>query len=92
MEQVRRRFPHTLELRFDTSALALPRRRYAEQLAVRDEVEVCCGFLAHVRGGQGASAAERALLAEAVEAVRVGRATEEDEGQLALDLRGAGAA
>jgi exonuclease SbcD len=40
---------------------------------------VCCDFLAHVRGGHPASAEERVLLREAVEASRVERAARLDE-------------
>ena len=49
-------------------------------MASRSDVEVCCDFLTHVRGGRGATADERALLAEAVEATRVARQVGDDEG------------
>ena len=80
MDQVRRRFPHTLELRFDPQGASVPLRPYAARVATAGDVEVCCDFLSHVRGGRAATVDERALLAEAFEASRVGRQLGEDEG------------
>jgi exonuclease SbcD len=80
MEQVRRRFPHTLSLLFDPQGAPVPVSSYAARVARRSEVEVCCDFLSHVRGGHGATDPERALLADAVEAVRLGRAGHDGEG------------
>jgi exonuclease SbcD len=80
MDRVRRRFPHTLELRFDPQGASVPLRPYAARVASTSDVEVCCDFLTHVRGGRGPSDAERALLAEAVEASRLARRVGEDEG------------
>jgi DNA repair protein SbcD/Mre11 len=80
MERVRRRFPHTLELRFDPQGVTVPLRPYAARVASRSDVDVCCDFLAHVRAGRAATDDERALLAEAVEATRVGRQVGDDEG------------
>ena len=80
MDQVRRRFPHTLELRFEPEGVAVPMRRYAARTASRSDVEVCCDFLAHVRGGRPATDDERTLLAEAVEATRLSRQVGDDEG------------
>ena len=71
MEQVRRRFPHTLELRLEPAAAASDERAddgYAARISGRGDVEVCCGFLEHVRGGRQASDAESALFREALEA------------------------
>ena len=42
-----------------------PPHPYAARTAERGPVEVCDDFLGHVRGGRGASAAERAVLVEA---------------------------
>jgi exonuclease SbcD len=71
MEQVRRRFPHTLELRLEP-ALAPGQEGgdpgYAARIAGRGDVEVCCGFLEHVRGGRPSTPAETALFREALEA------------------------
>jgi exonuclease SbcD len=80
MDQVRRRFPHTLELRFDPEGGAVPLRRYAVRPASRSDVEVCCDFLTHVRGGRPATDDERALFGEAVEATRLARQVGDDEG------------
>jgi len=92
MQQVRRRFPHTLELRFDPQGAAVPLRPYAARIATATDVEVCCDFLGHVRGGRGATDDEKALLAEAVEASRVGRQVGDDEGVAAGSERAAGSA
>jgi exonuclease SbcD len=72
MEQVRRRFPHTLELRLEPQVAAggddAADAGYAARISGRGDVEVCCGFLEHVRGGRPASEAESALFREALEA------------------------
>ncbi|PRY56611.1 exodeoxyribonuclease I subunit D [Knoellia remsis] len=81
MEQLRRRFPHTLRLEFDPQGVIVPVRTYAERAAAADPVDVCCDFLAHVREGYAATDAERGLLAEAVEAVRLDRGERDDEGR-----------
>lgn len=70
MEQVRRRFPHTLVLQFDPQGVATPVRTYADRSAGATPLEVCCDFLTHVRAGATASEAERGLLGEALEGVR----------------------
>ena len=41
-------------------------------------LDVCCDFLAHVRGGHRPGAAERDLLTEAVEATRLEQAAADD--------------
>lgn len=80
MDQLRRRFPHTVQLLFEPRGGAVPISSYAAVLGRRsDDVDVCCDFLAHVRGRHAASADERALFAEAVEASRVERAARLDE-------------
>ncbi|MGL5865678.1 MAG: exonuclease SbcCD subunit D [Dermatophilaceae bacterium] len=80
IDQLRRRFPHTLEVRFDPDGAVVEHRTYAARVAARTEVEVCCDFLAHVRGGRGAQPDEQVLLAEAVEAARLARGHRADEG------------
>ena len=80
MERLRRRFPHTLELRFEPEGGAVPLRPYAARVAAASAVDVCCDFLGHVRGGRAADDDERALLGEAVEAARVARGVTDDEG------------
>jgi exonuclease SbcD len=70
MQRLRTRFPHTLELRFaPRSVPGEPVRSYAEQLAGRDDLAVCCGFLDHVRG-RPAEPGEVELLRMAVEFAR----------------------
>ncbi|MBD3782156.1 MAG: exonuclease SbcCD subunit D [Micrococcales bacterium] len=91
MERLRRRFPHTLELRFEPEGAAVPLRPYATRVREASAVEVCCDFLGHVRGGRGADDAERALLDEAVTAARVARGLADDEG-VAAPARDTGAA
>jgi exonuclease SbcD len=92
MEQVRRRFPHTLELRFDPQGATVPLRPYAARVTTATDVEVCCDFLAHVRAGRSASDDERALLAEAVEASRLARRVGDDEGVVQPGVADAGGA
>ncbi|MGO4803757.1 exonuclease SbcCD subunit D [Arthrobacter sp. 2MCAF15] len=72
MDRLRLRFPDTLVLGFDPEgAGAAPKASYSSRLAeADDDLAVCCGFLDHVRG-RPASDAEAAVLAEALEAVRL---------------------
>jgi exonuclease SbcD len=67
MARLRARFPHTLELRFaprgGSGALAAS---YSGQLSGRGDLDICRGFVEHVRG-RAASEAEVALLRSAVE-------------------------
>ena len=72
MDRLRARFPDTLVLGFDPEgAGAAPKASYSSRLAeADDDLSVCCGFLEHVRG-RPASDAESAVLAEALEAVRL---------------------
>ena len=80
MEQLRRRFPHTLSLQFDPQGAPVPVSSYAARVAARSEVDVCCDFLSHVRSGHGASEAEREVVVAAVEAARLSRAATDGEG------------
>ncbi len=89
MEQLRRRFPHTLVLQFDPQGAPVSVRSYAQRTTAESELDVCCSFLTHVRAGHGPTEDEQAVLASAVEAVRVDRAGHEDEGQLPLGVRSA---
>lgn len=82
MEQLRRRFAHTLVLQFDPQGAAVPVRSYAPRSATEQPLDVCCDFLGHVRGGYAATPAERELLGDAVEAVRLGSAARDDEGRV----------
>jgi exonuclease SbcD len=72
MDRLRARFPDTLVLGFDPDGSgAAPKTSYSSRLAeAEDDLSVCCGFLDHVRG-RPASDAEAAVLAEALEAVRL---------------------
>lgn len=93
MDQVRRRFPHALELRFDPEGAVPSLTSYAARVASRSELDVCCDFLTHVRSGVTADDAERDLLAGALEAARVARSRADDEGLADdADLRAPGAA
>ena len=88
MEKIRRRFPHTLSLLFDPQGAPVPVSSYAARLAQKSDVDVCCEFLSHVRSGQAAEPAEREVLAEAVEAVRLRRAGRDDEGSVSAASTG----
>jgi exonuclease SbcD len=70
MDRLRARFPHTLVLTFEPEGAATPLRAYASRVHGRADLEVCCDFLEHVRGGSPATRAERELLQVALEAVR----------------------
>lgn len=71
MERLRVRFPLALSLQFEPEGGALrASSTYSGRLAAaRDELEVCSGFLEHVRG-RGPDEAERCALTEALESVR----------------------
>jgi exonuclease SbcD len=72
MDRLRVRFPDTLVLGFDPDGPgAAPKASYSSRLAeAEDDLSVCCGFLEHVRG-RPASEAEAAVLAGALDAVRL---------------------
>ncbi|MGP4033885.1 exonuclease SbcCD subunit D [Pseudarthrobacter sp. 1C304] len=72
MEKLRARFPDTLVLGFDPEGSgAAATTSYSSRLAeATDDLSICCGFLEHVRG-RAADDAEAAVLAEALEAVRL---------------------
>jgi exonuclease SbcD len=80
MERLRVRFPHTLDLRFAPTGAVTTMSAYAASLTERSDLDVCCDFLTHVRGGHGADEAERELLTRAVEGARLGRAATDGEG------------
>lgn len=80
MERLRVRFPHTLDLRFAPTGLVTTMSAYAASLTERSDLDVCCDFLTHVRGGHGADDAERQLLGGAVEGARLRRSVSEGEG------------
>ena len=72
MERLRARFPDTLVLGFDPQGAAPSAKvSYSSRLAeAEDDLSVCCGFLEHVRG-RDADEAEKTVLAEALETVRL---------------------
>lgn len=82
MERLRARFPHALELRFDPVGAAAVRTTYTARVAERTDLEVCCDFLAHVRGGAEVTPAETDLFDEALGRSREHQAARADEGQV----------
>ena len=86
MEAVQRRFPHTLELRFDGPVSLRSSSSYAARVRHRDDLQLCCDFLSHVRA-VAPTPAEEAVVAAAVEASRLDRAALADEGQAVADPR-----
>lgn len=82
MERLRRRFPHTLSLQFDPQGGPVDTCSYAARVAARSDLDICCDFLTHVRGGTPADH-ERQLLREALEGGRLQRGRRDDEGQAA---------
>ncbi|KAD3436314.1 exonuclease subunit SbcD [Arthrobacter yangruifuii] len=71
MEQVRTRFPDTLVLAFDPEGGARgPAQTYSQRLAkATDDLDVCCGFLEHVRS-RSAADEEKDLFIEILDKVR----------------------
>ncbi len=76
MELLRRRFPHVLVLRHEPVGAAEDDRSYAIRVAGRSDAEVAADFVDHVRGTE-ASIGERALLGDALDAVRLGAVQEQ---------------
>lgn len=72
MERLRARFPRTVALAFEPEGRTeTAATTYSERLAAaRSDLDLCCGFLDHVRG-RGADATERDSLQSALEAVRL---------------------
>ncbi|WP_431681688.1 exonuclease SbcCD subunit D [Kitasatospora sp. KL5] len=71
MEELRRRFPHTLQLLFEpepTEGDGAP--SYAARVSGRTDLEIAEGFVRHVRPGTALGAHERDWLADGLEAVR----------------------
>ncbi|MCC9146588.1 MULTISPECIES: exonuclease SbcCD subunit D [unclassified Arthrobacter] len=71
MELLRRRFPDTLVLAFDPEGGTRgPAQTYSQRLAkATDDLDVCCGFLEHVRS-RSAADAEKDLFIEILDKVR----------------------
>src|SRR4051794_12065297 len=74
MSRLRVRFPHTLELRFEPAAGAAP-GTYTQRTAARSDLDLCCGFVEHVRH-RTPEEDERAVLRSAVDGARVALARE----------------
>ncbi|MFG2521347.1 exonuclease SbcCD subunit D [Streptomyces sp. NPDC048527] len=71
MARLTERFPHTLSLAFDPQrAPEDPDVSYAQRLKGRDDQQIAEDFVTHVRGA-GPDEAERAVLCEALDAVRI---------------------
>lgn len=71
MERLRQRFPHTLALLLDPQGAPSDQRTYGQRVRGQQPLDVCCGFLEHVRGGEAATAEERAWLLDALEGARI---------------------
>ena len=82
MDRIRSRFPFALELRFEPEGVVPVKATYTSRMAHRSDLDVCCDFLSHVRGGVPAIDEERQLLDEALGRSREHRAAREDEGQV----------
>ncbi|MFD3476260.1 exonuclease SbcCD subunit D [Streptomyces sp. NPDC058695] len=71
MARLTERFPHTLSLTFDPQrAPEDPDVSYAQRLKGRDDQQIAEDFVSHVRGA-GPDERERAVLREALDAVRI---------------------
>jgi len=92
MDRLRERFPDTLVLQFDPQGVRELPTPYAAAVRQRDDLDLCCDFLAHVRGGNPPTEEERALLGSAVEGSRRDRARHDDEGQADAGAERSGAA
>src|SRR6476469_124377 len=92
MDRLRERFPDTLVLQFDPQGVHELPTPYAAAVRQRDDLDLCCDFLAHVRGGNPPTGEERALLGSAVEGSRRDRARHDDEGQADAGAERSGAA
>jgi exonuclease SbcD len=69
MNRVQSRFPFAVDLRFDPQGGSVDEQSYTQRVAGRGDLEVCCGFVDHVRG-RPTNGGERELLAEALAGVR----------------------
>ncbi|MFG3498989.1 exonuclease SbcCD subunit D [Streptomyces sp. NPDC047928] len=81
MARLTERFPHTLSLVFAPDRPdGDPHLSYAQRLRGRDDHQIAEDFVAHVRGGTGPDAPERAALRGAFEDVRLDLARREVAG------------
>ena len=81
LEQLLRRFPHLLNLRFEPEGEAIAVRSYAARVTQREPLDVCCDFVADVRRGAVADESEAELLRIALEAGRTRQGERQDEGR-----------
>ncbi|WP_299536964.1 exonuclease SbcCD subunit D [uncultured Streptomyces sp.] len=78
MARLQERFPHALSLVFEPDRDPDdPAGSYARRLAGRDDHQIAEDFVAHVRGGSGPDAPERAVLRAVFDDVRVDDAVRE---------------
>ncbi len=71
MDELRRRFPHTLQLLFDPEHTPGEQHpSYAARVSGRPDLEVAEGFVRHVRPGSAVDELERDWLRAAFESVR----------------------
>ena len=73
MDRLSVRFPHVLVLTHEPVGAERPASSYTARVSGRSDLEIAGAFVSHVRGTP-VTAAEQALLGEALEAVRVGSA------------------
>ncbi|GAB3590846.1 exonuclease SbcCD subunit D [Angustibacter peucedani] len=92
MERVRERFPHTLALLLDPQGAPADQRTYGQRVRGHEPLDVCCGFLEHVRGGDVVGPGDRALLRDALEGARVAADADPLAGLAPASRRGRGAA
>ena len=71
MARLQARFPHTLSLSFAPEGIAGDELDYAARVRGRSDLDVCCGFVEHVRGVP-ADDGERAVLGRALEQASAG--------------------
>lgn len=80
MERLRTRFPHALVLQWQPQGAAVDLTSYATRVGrPRQDLDLCCDFVGHVRDGRVADDEERLLLRDALEASRAARAQHVDE-------------
>lgn len=67
MRQLQTRYPYCVELTHQPAEVATPAAvSYSERVKSRTDTQIAHDFLGHVRNGEGPTAAEQALLAEAI--------------------------
>ncbi|MBA0051146.1 exonuclease SbcCD subunit D [Streptomyces sp. AJS327] len=82
MARLEKRFPHVVSIVFDPAEdTEGGPGSYARRLRGRTDQQIAEDFVAHVRTGRDADDAERALLGEALDAVRVAAAETEGAGR-----------